>query len=86
MDFVVYGPDSFTALEVKRSRQVHSGDLQGLKAFQADYPEARVALLYLGQEPLRIDGSSASPAELSCRGSIRCSRCRCPDQGVSSQI
>jgi len=45
VDFMVYGPDSFTALEVKRSRQVHSGDLQGLKAFQADYPEAMVALL-----------------------------------------
>ncbi len=73
MDFVVYGPDSFTALEVKRSRQVHAGDLQGLKAFRADYPEARVALLHLGQEPLRIDG-------------ILCSRCPSTDQGASSQI
>ena len=68
VDFVVYGPDSFTALEVKRSRQLHSGDLQGLKAFQADYPEARVALLYLGQEPLRIDGILCLPCGTFLQG------------------
>ena len=61
VDFVLYGPDSFTALEVKRSRQIHSRDLQGLKAFQADYPEATVALLHLGAEPLRIDGILCLP-------------------------
>ncbi|MFS6826040.1 hypothetical protein [Cyanobium sp. ATX-6F1] len=40
---------------------MHSRDLQGLKAFQADYPEADVALLHLGPEPLRIDGILCLP-------------------------
>lgn len=35
---------------------------------------------------LRPAGPLDSPAELFCRGWIRCSRCRCPDPGVSSQI
>ncbi len=61
VDFVLYGAESVAALEVKRSRQVHSSDLQGLKAFQADDPEATVALLHLGPEPLRIDGILCLP-------------------------
>ena len=56
VDFVVYGAGTFAALEVKRSRNVQTRDLQGLKAFRADYPEASVALLHLGSEPLRIEG------------------------------
>jgi hypothetical protein len=43
-----------TGREVNRSRQVHPGDLQGLKAFQSDDPEATVALLHRGREPLPI--------------------------------
>lgn len=54
VEFVVCGADTFAALEVKRSRQVHPSDLQGLKAFQADDPEATVTLLHLGPEPLPI--------------------------------
>ena len=61
VDFVVYGSNSFAAMEIKRSRQVHPSDLQGLKAFQADYPEATVVLLHLGPEPLRIDGIRCLP-------------------------
>jgi predicted AAA+ superfamily ATPase len=54
VDFVVYGADVFVAIEVKRSRQVHSTDLRALKAFEEDYPEARLCLLYLGQEVLKM--------------------------------
>lgn len=46
----------FVALEVKRSRNVHHTDLRALKAFQADYPEATVCLLYMGTEELKICG------------------------------
>lgn len=54
VDFVVYGEDVFVAIEVKRSRNVHHTDLRALKAFQEDYPEAQVCLLYMGQEELKI--------------------------------
>jgi hypothetical protein len=63
VDFVVYGAGTFAALEVKRSRNVQTRDLQGLKAFRADYPEASVALLHLGSEPLRIEGIACLPLE-----------------------
>jgi predicted AAA+ superfamily ATPase len=54
VDFVVYGADVFVAIEVKRSRQVHSTDLRALKAFGEDYPEAKLCLLYMGQEELKM--------------------------------
>ena len=54
VDFVLYGADVFVAIEVKRSRNVHHTDLRALKAFQADYPQANVFLLYMGTEELKI--------------------------------
>ena len=66
VDFVVHGSDTFAAPEVKRSRQVHPGDL---KAFQSDYPKATVAVLHQGPEPLRIDGILCLPCGDSLQGS-----------------
>jgi len=70
VDFVVYGAGTFAALEVKRSRNVQARDLQGLKAFRSDYPEASVALLHLGREPLRIEGIVCLPLERFLRGLV----------------
>ncbi len=61
VDFVVYGPDVFAAIEVKRSGNVHSTDLRALRAFREDYPEASVCLLYLGKDRLVIDGVLCVP-------------------------
>lgn len=55
IDFIVYGTDSFAAFEIKRSARVSPKDLRALKAFREDYPEARVALLYMGRDALMID-------------------------------
>jgi len=63
VDFVLYGADVFMALEVKRSRNVHHTDLRALKAFQADYPEATVCLLYMGTEELKISGVLCLPCD-----------------------
>jgi predicted AAA+ superfamily ATPase len=63
VDFVVYGPTTFAAWEVKRAASVHGTDLRALKAFREDYPEARVGLLYLGKERLEIDGIPVVPCE-----------------------
>ena len=56
VDFVVYGEFGLQALEVKNAPTAHSVDLRGLRTFRADYPEAEAALLYRGDERLRIDG------------------------------
>lgn len=63
VDFIVYGPDVFLAIEVKRSGNIHGKDLRTLRAFRDDYPEALVCLLYLGREHLVIDGISCIPCE-----------------------
>lgn len=48
VDFVLYGPKSFWAIEVKNSARVRVEDLRGLEAFGADYAEAELVLLYRG--------------------------------------
>ena len=55
VDFVVYGPQTFWAIEVKHAARVGSKDLRGLRAFREDYPEASAVLLYMGTERLMID-------------------------------
>lgn len=63
VDFVVYGRDGFWALEVKNGRRVHPADLRGLSSFRADYPQARVALLYRRTGRLIIDDVLCLPVE-----------------------
>ena len=63
VDFVLYGPDLFWAIEVKRSARISQKDLAGLKAFGADYPEAERLLLSFSPEPLCIDGIRCEPLE-----------------------
>jgi uncharacterized protein len=61
VDFVIYGEEAFFAVEVKSSHKVFSQDLRGLKAFLADYPEAKPVLLYQGSQRLNIDGILCIP-------------------------
>lgn len=63
VDFVVYGEDTFLALEVKHADKVHTKDLRGLKTFLEDYPEAEARLLYRGKHALKIDGILCTPVE-----------------------
>ena len=63
VDFIAYGPDLFLAVEVKRANKVSRNDLNGLKAFQADYPEAECLLLSFCPEPRLIDGIRCEPLE-----------------------
>mgnify|MGYP001553744912 CR=1 FL=1 len=55
VDFVIYGPGNFFAVEVKNSRNVYRKDVKSLRAFKDDYPEANVVLLYRGDERLLVD-------------------------------
>ncbi len=63
VDFILYGADVFVAIEVKRSRNVYPTDLRALKAFQEDYPEAKVCLLYMGQEEIKFNDVLCLPCE-----------------------
>lgn len=63
VDFVVYGPNIFCAIEVKRAGNVRSKDLRALRAFREDYPEASACLLYLGKDRLAINGIPCLPCE-----------------------
>ena len=63
VDFVLYGPVGFHALEVKNTGQVRPSDLRGLRAFGEDYPEATRWLIYRGKERFLRDGVICVPAE-----------------------
>jgi predicted AAA+ superfamily ATPase len=63
VDFVVYGPEEFCAIEVKHSSSVRSRDLRALKSFGEDYPEAKLRLVYRGNERLERDGVLCLPCD-----------------------
>lgn len=63
VDFVIYGASGIRAVEVKNSRRISPGDLNGLKAFRQDYPEAEAYLLYRGEDRLRKDGILCLPCD-----------------------
>lgn len=50
IDFVVYGAAIFVAIEVKRSSRIQKKDLDPLREFAADYPKAKLLMIYLGEE------------------------------------
>ena len=52
VDFIIFGPLGFWAIEVKNNATIRSDDIRSLEAFQDDYPEARTLLLYRGKERL----------------------------------
>jgi len=70
VDFVVYGPDAFVALEVKNSATVRPQDLKGLNTFLEDYPEASAWLLYRGKERLRKGKVTCVPVEDWLKGLV----------------
>ena len=63
VDFVVYGPDTFCAIEVKNASRLRPSDLRPLRTFGIDYPEASRLLLYRGPERLVRDGIQIRPCE-----------------------
>lgn len=67
VDFVVYGPAGFWAIEVKSTGRVRPQDLKSLSAFSEEYPEAVPVLLYRGEERLRIGRTWCLPVEAFLR-------------------
>ncbi|MEI6456012.1 MAG: AAA family ATPase [bacterium] len=48
VDFVLYGGETFVAIEVKNTKVIRPIDYSGLRSFGDDYPEASHILLYRG--------------------------------------
>ncbi len=67
VDFVVYGEEVFTAIEVKRSNTIRSDDLSSLKEFAKDYAESTRVLLYGGTTKLFRDGIWCLPVDAFLR-------------------
>ena len=63
IDFVLYGPKGLIGIEVKRASKIDTKDLKGLKAFQSDYPTAKLYLFYGGSKRLYIDNIEVIPAK-----------------------
>jgi len=63
VDFVVYSPYRFLAVEVKRRGTISRHDLKGLQSFGEEYPEARRILLCGEGCRQRIDGVEIWPLQ-----------------------
>lgn len=63
VDFILYGENTFYAIEVKNTMRINSKMLKGLISFQEDYPQAQTILLYRGKERLRRNGVLCLPCD-----------------------
>lgn len=63
VDFVIYGERGFHAFEIKRSANINSKSLKGLKSFGQDYPEAKLYIIFFGNQKQYFDTIQAVPFE-----------------------
>ncbi len=63
VDFIVSGPETFLAIEVKNGKSINPKDLRGLENFLQDYPKARAILLYRGKEKYKEKNVLCYPVE-----------------------
>lgn len=70
VDFIVYGEETFLALEVKASSNVIGKDVRALRSFLEDYPQAKACLLHCGRERLKVNGVLCLPCEDFLRGLV----------------
>jgi predicted AAA+ superfamily ATPase len=63
VDFIIYGPKEFLAIEVKNSKHVHPQDTRSLEEFLKDYPDAKGILLYRGAERIKKGNIICIPCE-----------------------
>jgi len=63
VDFVLYGPEVFWAVEVKNTANIRREDLSALKTFKEDYPQSQAFFLYGGREKLKIGNILCIPCK-----------------------
>lgn len=62
VDFIVYGPNGFWAVEVKNADTIRREDVRALRAFTDDYPECEPLLVHRGEDRLVVNGVRCLPA------------------------
>jgi predicted AAA+ superfamily ATPase len=67
VDFVVYGPRGFWAIQVQNSTAIRPADLRPLRSFREDYPESTGVLLHRESERRRIEDVWCLPVEAFLR-------------------
>lgn len=68
VDFIIYGPEAFVAIEVKNNTKINPKDLKGLQAFREDYPEAKALFLYRGKDKVKKGEILCLPIDEFLRG------------------
>jgi predicted AAA+ superfamily ATPase len=68
VDFIVYGPKGFWAIEVKRSSNLGPDDARALLAFKEEYPEAQCFFVTLGKRRESYRGFPVIPVEEFLQG------------------
>lgn len=63
VDFIVYGPKGFWAIEVKRSSNLGPDDVRALLAFKEEYPEAQCFFVLPGKRRESYRGFPIIPVE-----------------------
>jgi hypothetical protein len=63
VDFVLYGERGLHAIEVKRGDRLRDGDLDAIRLFLADYPEATATVMYGGDRAWRDGAIRVEPIE-----------------------
>lgn len=63
VDFIIYGPSGFWAIEVKRSGNITPKDVKPLTTFQKEFPEAKCFLLFGGTTAQEIRDIPCLPVE-----------------------
>lgn len=63
VDFVIYGPKGFWAIEVKRSSNLGPDDVRSLLAFKEEYPEAQCLFVIPGKRKEIYRGFPVIPME-----------------------
>lgn len=63
VDFIIYGPRGFWAIEVKRSPHLGPDDVRGLAAFQEEYPEAKCLIVSKNKRRENYRGFPILPVE-----------------------
>jgi predicted AAA+ superfamily ATPase len=63
VDFIVYGPKGFFAIEVKRSSNLSPNDVKGMMAFKDEYPEATCFFVTLTKQKENYRGFDVIPIE-----------------------
>ena len=61
VDFVLYGPRGFWAIEVKRSSTFREKDLASLELFLGDYPQALGLCFYTGDQTYQFGNIKVMP-------------------------